>query len=416
MSGQIGILDSRSYHQRPPRLSWILLLALALAGARTFSQVPGEDDTALRNRAFQLYDQNNYTDALRLLEKLATAHPTDKVVLERLGFVVAATVPHTSDPSERKKIILRARSILLRAKELGDDSNLLKVMLEKLPANGETLPFSSRKEVDDAMREGETAFNKSDFAGAIAGYQRAMALDPLNYDAALFSGDVYFKMNQPDKAGTWFARAIEIDPDRETAYRYWGDSLMKEGKMDEARAKFINSIVAQPYLKTTWIGLKQWADHNGACLSHPKIETPAAPTGQGNQINITIDADSLNKKKFYWIMYPMTRAEWQGDQFKKEFPNEKAYRHSLREEVDALETVVAAASEDARNHRKRKNIDPAVLDLLKLHDESLMEAFVLISRADQGIAQDYVAYRASHRDKISQYISEWIISPNGPKK
>ena len=95
-------------------------------------------------------------------------------------------------------------------------------MLEKLPKSGELAPFSARKEVDDAIREGEAAFARSDFPAAIAAYLRALDLDPKTYSAALFTGDVYFNMNQMDKAGEWFARAIAIDPDQEAAYRYLG--------------------------------------------------------------------------------------------------------------------------------------------------------------------------------------------------
>ena len=120
---------------------------------------------------------------------------------------------------------------------MGDNSNLLRVVLESSP--GTAPKFSDRKEVDDVMREGESAFSKGDFKGALAAYERVLNLDPNNYEAALFSGDVYYKQKQMDTAGQWFARAISINPDRETAYRYWGDALMGDSKVDEARAKFV---------------------------------------------------------------------------------------------------------------------------------------------------------------------------------
>jgi len=40
-----------------------------------------------------------------------------------------------------------------------------------------------------------------------------------------------------------------------------------------------------------------------------------------------------------WMMYDILRAGWRGDKFKKEFPDEKGYRHTLKEEADVLNLV-----------------------------------------------------------------------------
>ena len=38
--------------------------------------------------------------------------------------------------------------------------------------------------------------------------------------------------------------------------------------------------------------------------------------------------------------YSLARANYRGDEFKKDFPDEKEYRHTLKEEDDALSKVV----------------------------------------------------------------------------
>src|SRR5205807_6320755 len=129
-----------------------------------------------------------------------------------------------SDTIERKKARARARTIALQLKEAGDTSNLLQLMLA-LPDDGSEPSFSDRKEVDDAMKGAEADFTRGDLDKAREGYLRALLLDPGNYEAALFIGDVYFKQHTYGSAGEWFARAIQINPNRETAYRYWGDAL-----------------------------------------------------------------------------------------------------------------------------------------------------------------------------------------------
>lgn len=91
---------------------------------------------------------------------------------------------------------------------------------------------------------------------------QVLLLEPTNYDAALFIGDVYFKQHVQGSAGEWFARAIQIDPNRETAYRYWADSLLALGRNNEARLKFIDAIVAEPSRQRAWDGAQKWAHLN----------------------------------------------------------------------------------------------------------------------------------------------------------
>jgi len=419
MTGQSGVAYSPRFFagswkvMRRRRTGWPLLLACALVAATPLeAQAPAEDETSLRNRALELIKQGNQTDALPLLEKVAAARPTDIVVLEKLGGVLAGTAGQINDPEARKQTVLRARGILLHAKELGDNSNYLTVLLEKLPADGELTGSSGRHDVDDALREGEAAFAKSDYSTALAAYQRVAQLDPTNYDAPLFSGDVYFRMNQMDKAGECFAKAIAIAPNRETAYRYWGDALMKQGKTEEAKAKFMDAIVAEPYQQTSWVGLKQWAKATHATLEQPKIEVPVSVSAEGDgKININIDPKSLDKKNgdYVWMTYGGTRALWHSEKFKKEFPDETTYRHTLAEEVDALQSVAGSVM-PARNEKKHYKLDPALLTLVELRDQGLLEPYVLFARPDEGIAKDYPAYRDAHPDKLRLYLLNWVIS------
>jgi hypothetical protein len=111
-----------------------------------------------------------------------------------------------------------------------------------------------------------------------------------------------------------------------------------------------------------------------------------------------------------WFIYTLSKAVWHGERFQKEFPNEKEYRHSLAEEADGFQMVVSQVKEKLKK-KEVKQLDPALASLVKLSDEGLLEAFILISRADNGIAKDYAPYRNAHRDKIEQYITEWIIQP-----
>jgi tetratricopeptide (TPR) repeat protein len=239
-----------------------------------------------------------------------------------------------------------------------------------------------------------------------------LLLDPSNYDAVLFTGDAYFKQHAYNEAGVWFARAIEIDPNRETAYRYWGDALTSSSKNAEARGKFIDVVVAEPYSSKAWMGLRQWVDRNKVKLNVVVLQDKASTQTDGKNATITLDPSMLSggsSGPAAWIVYSGIRLSWQQEKFKKEFPNETAYRRSLKEEAEALDTMVTVIAEDAKSKKKAKNMDPSLLALVQLDHAGLLEPFVLFNGADAGIAKDYPAYRAAHRDVLRRYLDEYVV-------
>ncbi|HEX8096892.1 MAG TPA: hypothetical protein VF507_02595 [Pyrinomonadaceae bacterium] len=417
----------------PPRRLIILLTALFALGmllspaprASAQSSGGGDDYAAQKQRAFQLINQSKSAEALPILEKLAAANPNDGDVAFMLGFTTYSQSRALKTPEARKQARARARTFLVRAKELGVSNPILDNMLTGIPPDGGEDPsgntFSENKEAEAAMNAGEDAYRRGDLEKAAASYQRAFQLAPKLYEAPLYAGDMYYKLafrekdaakktGLADKAGEWFAKAIAVNPDRETAYRYWGDALMAVGKAEEARAKFVEAVIAEPYQRLSHGGLMQWAQKNGVRLGHPQIKSPNSVSGGGGRTTITVDPRSLESKdgSNNWLLYDITRAAWANGKFAKEFPEEKAYRHTLREEAEALRMVADAAAKDLKDG-KVKTLEPSLAALVRLNEAGLVEAYVLFARADQGIARDYAAYRRTNRDKLRRYWNEFVI-------
>ena len=55
--------------------------------------------------------------------------------------------------------------------------------------------------------------------------------------------------------------------------------------------------------------------------------------------------------------------------------------------------------------------DPNLIVLLKLYQAKMIEPYVLLNAADDGIAQDYPGYREKNREKLEQYLSEFVVPP-----
>jgi hypothetical protein len=105
-------------------------------------------------------------------------------------------------------------------------------------------------------------------------------------------------------------------------------------------------------------------------------------------------------------MYPSERALYRGEKFRKEFPDEKEYRHTLKEEDEALSLVVAMLSEKLS---KPEKLDESLRNLVELNDAGMLDCWILISGADQGIAQDYDAYRKQHRQLLHDYLDRFVV-------
>jgi hypothetical protein len=135
-------------------------------------------------------------------------------------------------------------------------------------------------------------------------------------------------------------------------------------------------------------------------------------------VNITIDENALKGKddgSVAWLMYSMTRAQWMGgkngpsEKFAKQFPTERTYRHSLAEEVDAFGRVLTVVAEQMRD-KKIKQLDPSLAALVKLNEAGLLEPYILLARADEGISQDYASYRRTNKANLRRYVVDYLLT------
>jgi len=402
----------------PRQLSAILLVAmvLAFAGCTSTGKVkevkpapstaarPSAEYEADRQRALDLfYNKHDLVEATVLLERLHRESPEDLGVIELLSSSLYSYSSAFSEGSaEGRNALLRSRELAQKAKKLGSKFLMIDLILESVSAEGNVeVSFSRDKAVDEAMKKGEAAFARNDLQAALEAYRIAETLDPGLYKAPLYIGDCYYLLKMPEEAGAAFARAIAIDPDQETAYRYWGDALMKAGRMEEARAKFIEAIVAEPYSRLSWNGLTQWGMLNGKQIGHYQFKIPVSVNPDGT---LAVDQKALSDTNGtrQWLLYGLTRTLWPKDK--------QQYRHSLAEEMSAVRGMLATVDEQLdKGELKSSELDGPIQLLLRLDEEGLLEPYILLALADQGISQDYEPYRAEHREAIRLYLDRYVI-------
>jgi tetratricopeptide (TPR) repeat protein len=374
----------------------------------------GESVQELKQKSAELVKQQKYTEALPILEQLSIAEPNNPETFFYLGFALIAQGNISKDDATRRALRIRARNAFLKAKELGSKEPVLDALIQSTPADGSGgNVFSQNATANALMVEAEAFFSQGKLDDAVKNYQRALQLDPALYEAALFSGDVYSQHDDFPQAEIWYQKAIAIDPNREIAYRYSATPFMKQGKYGQARDRYVEAYIIEPYSRFSVAGLTQWAKATNTTVANPAIDIPAKLTfDEKGGAKIDLAANALSGKddgSFAWISYGATRLAWHKETFSKTFPAEKTYRHSLAEEADALRSVVMLATGDKRV----KSLSPSLAKLKKLNDDGLLEAYILVARADQGIAADHPAYLRQNRDKLRRYVIEYVLTGGG---
>jgi tetratricopeptide (TPR) repeat protein len=294
-------------------------------------------------------------------------------------------------------------------------SPLLPSILRSTHADGADLrdshPLSANPEAASLIKTGEQAFLRHDLDEAFRCYKAAYDRDPQSYAAALFCGDVFFNQERLDEALSWFRKAIAINPDAEMAHRYSGDAYMKLGDTARARAAYIDAVIADPYNRIPREMLNRVARSQNLVVRKPDVAIPRVP--------ITVEA---GKTKIRYnpatgplvLAYTIGRAHWLDVERGRYFPADSQPRHSVEEECAGLRMFVATAEENHDSKETMEKFGPTVRTLKALDAAGLLAAYVLLDRADEGIAEDYEAYRRVNRPLLLRYINEvWLGTPAG---
>lgn len=342
-------------------------------------------------------------------ERDLIAHPDDLRGLGDRASLLYRRAAAATQEIEVRALRKQARLFALAAVEGGSRSLLLPVILAEIREDGTTTEavHSHQAQAQALVATGEKKFGVGDFEGALAAYLQAWELDPTSHHAALYIGDVYFNQKDFLHAIEWFDRAIALEPFIENAHRYRGDALMRLKRNDEALESYISAVVAYPYSPLTRGMIERWAGQNRRAFIQLDVSFPRGELKvNGEKYDLTYDPNSGPLS----LVYLLARTKY--CQTTPKIPG--GYRHTLGEEADGLRGMLAAAAEQVKSTELAadQNTHAAILERLRqLNDSELLEAHILLDRADTGIVRDYVAYRSAHADLIRRYVRETWLAP-----
>ncbi len=197
------------------RAAALLVLALSLAACRERTRPPA-DLVAANNRGVGLMGQFDFAQARTIFAELTAAHP-DRADLQVNLAVATLNRQQEGDDREAQQILQRVVS--------ADPQNLrahysLGLVLLNDGRAADALPhFASvaDRDPDDAYPQyyvGQAKFQTGDSAGALAAYERALALSPRLRSAAYGSFQALQRLGRTDEAGRMLDRfrTLETDP------------------------------------------------------------------------------------------------------------------------------------------------------------------------------------------------------------
>ena len=360
----------------------------------------------LHKKADALVEQGNYVAALPILQKLSVAEPQNPSVHFQLGFAYLSKAQLSNNVREKMALRKRGRAEFVKAKTLGSKESVVDALIESIPSDGSLPKKRKPTPADKAMKNAENAFAQGKNDEALKYYKKAHKLNPILYTAPLYVGDVYIRLKDFTNAEIWYQKAISINPYRETAYRYSATPLMKMNKHDEALKRYVEAYIVEPYSKYATAGLTNWGRVTSTRLGHPRVNVPVSKSNKNGKPLTTITVNPTQDGSAAWLGYTATRILWKDSKFSKTFPNERRYRHSLKEEAEAFRSAIRIAKE-LRTKGTKLNTELEVL--IELDKKGLLEAFILMAKPDRGIARDHANYIRSNRSNLRRYVMDYVI-------
>jgi tetratricopeptide (TPR) repeat protein len=384
-----------------------------------------------RAKANELFLAGQKLEALPLYEDLCRQDQTIAVFAERHAQGLIEKSGTMADGPAKQAAFNQGVAELLRAQKLGDNSPLVQNLLSLVAksvvgavVSGVPLTvgytYQGNSPAQAAMKEGQQLFATHDFDGAVKAYKRAAQLDPAWYEAYLFVGDAYFAMKSYTDSGPWFAKAIAIDPDRDTAYRYWGDALLRNGDPAGAKGEYELAVVAEPYARPAWNSLQQWATVTKTPARLPQIVRPEFTTPDGKlKIDPALTNDSGDGHSS-WLVYEnarvahgaaaLSQAIVGGAYDKNGQVTPKGYRHSLAEEKESIEAMLADVNARiAAGTVTPEKLEPSLKTLMQLEKDGMLQCWIVLNGSDGGIRYDYPAYRKEHRELLVAYLEKYVL-------
>lgn len=163
---------------------------------------------------------NNYTSAIKVLEKALSFYPTKEIILQTYSYVAQ------------------------NLKDTEPSISYLKNLCEKHP-------FSEENWIAYAL----LLYNTENYFDSITALDLAIAINDKNAETYLSKAEAYISLENYSEAISCFHEALAVKPDEPIIYFFLGDAYEKQNDFEKATYYFRETIKNLEFYADAWLGL-----------------------------------------------------------------------------------------------------------------------------------------------------------------
>lgn len=143
----------------------------------------------------------------------------------------------------------------------------------------------------DSFRQGQAAFARDDWWGAVDAYRNALVSNPRYFDAFQGLAESFFALGEYDEASKQVLAALKLGPLSSTVNVLYGRILLGQMKYEEALAQFQGVLVREPKNQAAQFGLAEYQVMKG------RLEQAS------NQFEVLRKEDPTNLRALLSLLY-----------------------------------------------------------------------------------------------------------------
>lgn len=359
--------------------------------------------------AYSLLSQGKFNEAAAKFQDAMKADPTSSFPISGLSKLYFEA-SNATDPSHQKEYREKALDLAHQALDKNDMDFIASEVLLNADGGSASSVHHPIQEALEPFNLAESAFQAQKWDEAIAGYKKALSLDPDFTDAALYLGDVYFSQKQYAQAEPWFKKATTLEPRYARAWRFLADCQADQGHLEDAAATDLSAIASQPNDFTAWGRLRQIYKMQGKValvrFRWPSVNESQVKDGKPGdlQINLAGLSDDDSPESAAMTTYALMSGFAQVPDEKGQKPSELKWR------TDAWEATLERY-ESALKEKKAAPKDADWAQLLSFYKAGVLKQAILVLGYREAYRADFEAWKVANPKGVQAFIEHWHLRP-----
>jgi tetratricopeptide (TPR) repeat protein len=269
-------------------------------------------------------------------------------------------------------------------------------------------PWPGNPQAEGLISQAEAHYLARRYAEAAKLYEQALAVCPECYLARAYLGDATLMMGDATRALAHYQKALELNPHDYQLYFSQGSALARLGRMNEAVDSWIWSLVLNPRNPVIRQFFKQHRELGLLILDDVLVPRSFARK-QGEEVIIEFDP----QYGAAWLAFANCKALWIGEpSHRVEMTGTTEHHFSSIEETECLASA-ALVHQGQKEQEADEETDESLDRLMNVIDEGMITELVLFELAARIHPQYTLTLDDEDRQRLRRYVIRHVLLPVG---